>query len=1386
MAPSGQTQEPIAIIGAGCRFSGRASRPSKLWELLKSPVNAASKIPTERFNVNAFYHPDGPHHGTTNVTESYFISEGDIRHFDAQFFNTPPTEADPMDPQHRQLLEVVYEALEDSGLTVEGMQGSDTAVYVGLMCNDYSAISGRDFDYIPTYGATGIAASNASSRVSYFFDWHGACMTIDTACSSSLIALHQAVQTLRSGASTVAVAAGTNLLLDPLPYVSESNLNMLSPTGRSRMWDADADGYARGDGVAAVVLKRLSQALRDGDQVDCIIRETGANQDGRTKGITMPSGVAQTAMIRDTYARAGLDPTNPLERCQYFEAHGTGTPAGDPQEASALDATFFKPSDEQRDPNDILFVGSAKTVVGHTEGTAGLAGILKAYLALKHKIIPPNLLFNQLSPKVEPFYRNLRILTEAQPWPSLPEGVPRRASVNSFGFGGSNAHAILESYHARQPILKAEIPEDVTGGLAIIPFIFSASSDSSLSAALRAYVSFLERNPGTNLADLKYTLSTKRSTLARRAAFSTSTVDQLVSKIKARLEDASASSGVSRSASNPTILGVFTGQGAQWPTMGAGLVAAYPLARQVVDELDRSLATLPEADRPAWTILEQLSADAQSSRIAEAAISQPLCTAVQLVLARVLEAAGVTFKAVVGHSSGEIAAAHIAGFLSASDAIRIAYYRGLHAKLAAGAEGKKGGMMAVGTSYADAMEFCELEDFEGRISVAACNSSSSITISGDIEAIEEAKTAFDQEKKFARVLKVDTAYHSYHMDACSGAYAESLKACVIRVLEPAEGQAPAWLSSVNEGTRMHASDALKASYWVDNMTNPVLFSQAIEAALDAVESLDLSLEVGPHPALKGPATQTIQEKTGKDIPYTGTLARGQDDVEAVANSLGTVWSWLGSAAVDWNKLQHTFCGSLETVMMLRDLPLYQWDHNRSYWIESRYGKLFRTQDSRVHRLLGVRIPDGTSEEMRWKNILKPREIPWLSGHALQGQIVFPGTGYIALAMEAAMEVAGPGKSVQFIELCDLEIIKAIAIDESPGTEVVVSMTGITGLDSDDLIEARFTSFSIASKDSTELVVNAQGRVRINLGEAANDVLMPRETHRVEMADVDIDDFYGAMGALGYGYAGPFKGLATLKRKLGRASGNITRPPHDDELQPLLFHPGMLDTSLQTLFAAFSAPGDARLWSLHVPTGIRRVTLVPSLCGKYMPEEVDFDSRITAVRPNHITGDVDLFSADGVHKCIEIDGLGFVPFTAATEKDDRVLFSKVTWGLGEPNGELASGGRRATPWQIQKALDCNRAAFFYLRTLNAAITQAEKDAGLADHHRALLEFAAHCEHLVRTGKNPIAKEEWLSDTLEQTREMIARYVRGLDGYIARICANQDFPAAAMATMVISTS
>ncbi|KAI9927011.1 hypothetical protein MW887_003392 [Aspergillus wentii] len=1342
---SSSPNEPIAIIGSGCRFPGGASSPSKLWDLLRDPRDVLSEIPPSRWDVHGFHHPDSQFPGHANVKHSYLL-EDDVAQFDAQFFNLTPAEAVAMDPQQRLLLETVYEGLESAGLTIEELRGSDTGVYVGVMYVDYEALQFRDLQHIPTYLAIGTARSIVSNRVSYFFDWHGPSLTVDTACSSSLVALHQAMQALRSGEVKVALAAGTNLLLGPEPYIHESKLKMLSPDGRSRMWDQDANGYARGDGVASVVLKTLSAALADGDNIECIIRETGVNQDGRSRGITMPSATAQATLIRDTYARAGLDPTSATDRCQYFEAHGTGTPAGDPVEAEAIHTAFFGDDCPIEDESP-LYVGSIKTIIGHTESTAGLAGVLKVVQAMKHGYIPPNMLLNRLNPNILPFYNHLHIPQELTPWPQVP-GQPRRASVNSFGFGGTNGHVILESFEPLQ------IDSPRANLTPFTPFVFSAQSKQSLLASLNAHTKYLEDHPNTSPTDLAWTLRSRRSRLPLRVSFPASSIEVLRSNLKDltnnfQLDTRSATSGTKKT----RILGVFTGQGAQWARMGAEFIETSEYAANILGELDDVLAQLPELDRPSWTLQEELLAEGSSSNVNNASISQPICTAVQIILVKLLTLAGIEFAAVVGHSSGEIAAAFAAGYLSAHDAIRIAYYRGLHSHLAGGPNGVQGAMLAVGTTLEDAEELCNDVEFKGRVNVAACNSPSSLTLSGDEDAIAEMSYIFEDENKFFRRLRVDKAYHSHHMIPCSQAYLDSMSAVSIK--PERTDSSCVWVSSVNPDRPMNEVVSLEASYWVDNLLSPVLFTQAVERAL-SFGPFDGAIEVGPHPALKGPVRDTLQN-FHVDIPYTGLLQRNSDSIQSVSTALGYLWSHMDNLSIDFDRYEGAL-GGLTSYRFVSDLPVYQWNHSQGYWHESNLSRKLRQRSHPVHPLLGDMSPQSSPHQLMWKTILRPQDLPWVHDHRIQGQTVFPAAGYVSTALETVPFLA-PETPVQLVELEDFVIHQAMVFgnDEESGIEVRSTVSNINQ-DDPSRITAHFTYEALSGKQQDFHLV-ASGEISISIGQPSPQILPATGGNEPNMVDVPADILYESLKDIGYGYTGPFQALSDMKRKLGLASGSIAMTASEFNGEVLAVHPGVLDAAFHSIIMAFSYPRDGQLWSLHLPTSIERIRINPSLCGRNWVDvsNVPFVASLDvhgAKGGSGFQGDVEIQDITGDYTAVQVEGLRVVPFTPATAADDQNLFYSLHWVDAEPNADIP-GTYLATVEEKELAVILERGCLFYLRQLEHQIPHDHP--GRSDkYNAAYLNFASHNHKLCLEGRHRYAKKEWLNDTLEDILAITERF------------------------------
>lgn len=1018
----------------------------------------------------------------------------------------------------------------------------------------------------------------------------------------------------------MACVTGVNLMITPEQFIVESNLHMLSPSGHCRMWDAGADGYARGEGVAAFFLKPLSRALADGDRIEAVIRETGVNSDGRTKGITMPNPEAQSRLIRDTYRKTGLNPKNPDDRCQYFEAHGTGTHAGDPREAAAINDAFFGADSNKGDhplahssdmktdvtahasgdPTNMneagaansqapLLVGSVKTVIGHTEGAAGLAGVLKVVQAMQNGSVPPNLHLQRLNPSVEPFYSHVKIPTILSPWPEPPAGQPRRASVNSFGFGGTNAHAIIEQYRptihnavgrAFCPTLLLPSPELQPSGdhhksAVALPLLLSANSQNSLVAVAQSYRDYLLQNGSASFEKLVWHTYAHRTVLPFKMAVSGASAAELAQNlnelvIKANRSPTPAIGVRSRPAEGkPRILGIFTGQGAQWPTMSKGLLTIN-VYQDVIRSLDKILRDCPYP--PSWTLEEQILAEGEASQVGQAAVAQPLCTALQIGLVDLLRTLDIEFHTVVGHSSGEIGAAYAAGRISARDAILISYYRGMYAHLAGSADGRKGGMLAAGLSKQEALDLCSLEEYSGRICVAASNAPSSVTLSGDLDVLQKVRDDLTEQKKFARMLLVDTAYHSPHMEAPALQYLETLEAS--KLCPSGAGNGTVWISSVH-GAGEPNSNELGATYWKDNMVKPVLFTEAIKSAIERPDSFDFAIEVGPHPALQGPATQTMKATDGKSIPYSGLLDRKKADDSAFSDFLGMLWMHLGSASANLRKhIRNSFmAGHFDCPP--DNMPSYPWDHSQIHYKESRVSRQYHFRTHAPHELLGSRTRDDNDYELRWRNILKLDKLPWIAHHKFQGQALLPASAYCVMALDAAKAVLA-GRSASVVELEDLEFMSGIIIEpESPGVEILFALSILSSpkqKDSLHPIEASFTITSAPADGTSPMKQNFAGRVRIVLGEPTTQALPAQPLRQAETMTVSQDGFYRMMSGIGLDYSGPFMGLESMHRRLNFSAATL-RKRHGEDTTQLGVSPATLDTCLQSAFATVASPGD---------------------------------------------------------------------------------------------------------------------------------------------------------------------------------------------------------------------
>jgi len=880
---SDPARDPVAIVGIGCRFPGAVVDPASFWAFLSEGQDAIGEIPPSRIDLAHYFDARPATPGRIMTRWGGFLKG--IEDFDAGFFGISPREAERLDPQQRLLLETAWEALEDAGVDVEALNGSATAVFVGQWLSDFESRLFADPEGVDFFMTTGSGRYASSGRLSYLLGLRGPSLTLDSACSSSLAAVHLAVRSIRSGESDLAIAGGANVILQPHISIAYSQSRMMAPDGHCKFGDAKGDGYVRSEGAGLVVLKSLARALADGDRIYALIEGSAVNNDGRASGsMGTPSRVGQEELLRTAYRDAGRSPGE----VGYIEAHGTGTRAGDPVELGALGAVLA----EGRADGVRASVGSVKTNLGHTEGAAGVAGLIKAALSLHHGAIPSSLHFVDPNPTVPWSELPLRVPTALAPWPA--SDTPRVAGVNSFGIAGTNAHVVLRD----APVAPVKAPATHSGAAVVLPL--SARSPEALRALASRHAERLARPDAPALPDLCQAAAWRRAALEVRAAFAATDVASLREALQ-RFASGEGEAVHARPGERPKLAFVVPGQGAQWDGMARQLIADEPVFRDALMQCDA--AARPFLDVSILAAL-QAEADAPLERID---VVQPVLVSLAIAYAALLRSWGVEPDAVVGHSMGEVGAACIAGVLDIGQAMQVVCARSRLMRRVSGA----GAMALVELSMDDARQ--RLKGLEDRLSVAVSNSPRSSVISGEPEAVKAVMAELEREQIFCRLVKVDVASHSPQMEPLAQELAQQLAH-----LSPSAANGP--LYSTVRARRVEGSE-MPAAYWADNLRRPVLFSHTVEQMLN--DGITVFVELGPHPVLL-PSLQQTAQIAARDI---ATVACGHRDEPAglgARAALGTLWAQ--GVPVNWRTAQP---GSGTWV----DLPSYPWQRER-HWVDA--------------------------------------------------------------------------------------------------------------------------------------------------------------------------------------------------------------------------------------------------------------------------------------------------------------------------------------------------------------------------------------------------------------------------------------------------------------------
>jgi epothilone polyketide synthase D len=1121
--------EPIAIVGASCRLPGGGDDLEGYWNLLAQGGIAACEVPSVRWDPAVWYDPNPDAPNRTYVTKGGFLKE--VENFDPTVFRISPREAMSLDPQQRLLLEVSWEALERAGRDPSGLRETATGVFVGVGMNEYieRVKEGGELD---TYVTTGNALSVIAGRISFVLGLQGPSLAVDTACSSSLVALHLACQSLRQGECDMALAGGVNVLLSPSSFVAMSRIRALSSDGRCKSFSAAADGYGRGEGCGVVVLKRLSQAQRDGDRVLAVIRGTAINHDGPSSGLTVPSGPAQQAVIRQALAQAGAKPGE----VDLIECHGTGTPLGDPIEVQALAAVYGK----DRPAGRPLIIGSAKANLGHLEPAAGIAGLIKVVLALQNEAIPCQPGLGELNPNIPWKDIPLTIPREPISWPR--NGRPRLAGVSSFGISGTNAHVVLAEAPAAE--VRASAPDHAAELV-----VLSGKSDAAVNAQAARLAQRLEGHTGFGLADLANGLATTRSAMERRLAIPAGSQAELREALEAAAKGETpggAARGAAGQAGVGKVVFVFPGQGSQWLGMGRQLLEEEPAFRSALEACDKAIQA-----EAGFSVIAELRAEEKASQLGRIDIVQPVLFAVEVALAALWQAWGVKPDAVVGHSMGEVAAAQVAGALSLEDAAAIICRRSKLLRRISG----QGEMAMVELTVEEAGK--ALAGYEDKLSVAVSNSPRFTVLSGEPKALAEVLGALEKKGVFQRRVKVDVASHSPQVEPLRGELLEMLKG-----LTPKAVVVPMRSTVTCQGV---AGPELSAEYWAENVRRPVMFAPVVKGLM--AEGHTVYVEMSPHPLLQ-PSLVEVLKAEKKDGVAIGSLRRSQPERQTLLEGLGTLW--VNGFSVAWEK---QFPAGGRRV----DLPTYAWQRER-YWIEGGLSPAGDTKRGHIgaYELLGACQSIAAQTGMRvWETTLGLERLSWLGDHRVQGTVVLPGAAYLEMGLVAGAEVFGDAP----FEVKELSMVQVLALPNDAAVPVQ-----LVGTDE----QAGRIRFQVASRATGQSwQTHARGVLRQIA--AAEVQKVDLEALRLRMTEaLPPAGIYDTLSKAGMMYGPAFQGLVELWHGQGEALGRVKLPDVAGSVKACRLHPALLDSCFHVMAGVYAGDsGESRPW-LPVEVGSLRL------------------------------------------------------------------------------------------------------------------------------------------------------------------------------------------------------